>query len=206
MSTPNDPRRYRASVDAVRRAVADAVLAESRGHDARQTDRLARFRNVEPETAELLGVLVRLSRATRVLEIGTSNGYSTIWLADAVERVGGTLVSVDVAGERIELARANLERAGLHGDLRVADAAVALAESSSEEWEFVFLDAERGAYVGFWPDLLRALRPGGVLVVDNVLSHADEVASFIELVAAEQAVTTALVPVGAGIQLIVKNV
>ena len=185
--------------------MADAVLAESPEHDARQTDRLARFRNVEPESAELLAVLVRIGRAARVLEIGTSNGYSTIWLADAVDHAGGTLVSVDIDAERIELARANLERTGLHVDLRVENAAVTLAGSSSEAWEFVFLDAERGAYVDYWPDLLRALRPGGVLVVDNVLSHADEVASFLELVAAEQAVATVLVAVGAGIQLIVKN-
>jgi predicted O-methyltransferase YrrM len=83
-------------VNAARRAVAADVLAAAREHDAAQSDRLARFRNVEPETAELLGVLVRAVRAARVLELGTSNGYSTIWLADAVEGIGGPIVSVDV--------------------------------------------------------------------------------------------------------------
>ena len=59
----------------------------------------------------------------------------------------------------------------------MADAAETLAQSESGIWDVVFLDAERGAYVGYWPDLLRALRVGGLLVVDNVLSHAEEVAS-----------------------------
>jgi predicted O-methyltransferase YrrM len=105
-------------VNAARRAVAADVLTAAREHDAAQSDRLARFRNVEPETAELLGVLVRAVRAVRVLELGTSNGYSTIWLADGVEGVGGRIVSVDVDAERIALARDNLERAGLEADLR----------------------------------------------------------------------------------------
>ena len=140
-------------MNAARHAVAADVLAAAREHDASQSERLARFRNVEPETAELLGVLVRAARAERVLELGTSNGYSTIWLADAAEATGGRVVSVDIDAERITLARDNLERAGLDADLRVADAAEALAQSSSGTCDLVFLDAERGAYVGYWPDL-----------------------------------------------------
>jgi predicted O-methyltransferase YrrM len=192
-------------VNAARRAVAAGVLAAAREHDAAQSNRLARFRNVEPETAELLGVLVRAVGAARVLELGTSNGYSTIWLADAVESLGGRIVSVDIDAERIELARNNLERARLDADLRVADAAETLAQSASGTWDFVFLDAERGAYAGYWPDLLRALCLGGLLVVDNIVSHADEVASFLSLVSAEPAATSTQVPIGAGVQLIVKN-
>ena len=192
-------------MNADRRAIAADVLTAAREHDAAQSNRIARFRNVEPETAELLGVLVRAVRAVHLLELGTSNGYSTIWLADAVEGVGGRVVGVDVDAERIALARTNLERAGLEADLRVADAAETLARSESGIWDVVFLDAERGAYVGYWPDLLRALRVGGLLVVDNVLSHAEEVASFLNLVSTEPAVTSTQVPIGAGLQLIVKS-
>src|SRR6202012_5570098 len=76
-------------MNAARRAFLDELYAHGREHDARHEDRLARLRNVEPETAELLGVLVRALGARRVLEIGTSNGHSTLWLADAAEAVGG---------------------------------------------------------------------------------------------------------------------
>jgi predicted O-methyltransferase YrrM len=192
-------------VNAARRAVAADVLHAAREHDEAQSDRLGRFRNVGLETAELLGVLVRAVRAASVLELGTSNGYSTLWLADAVEGVGGRTVSVDVDAARIALARENLERAGLEADLRVADAAETLAQSESGAWDLIFLDAERGAYAGYWPDLLRVLRLGGLLVVDNVLSHANEVASFLALVSTEPAATSTQVPIGAGVQLIVKN-
>jgi predicted O-methyltransferase YrrM len=189
-----------------RRAIAAEVLAAARAHDAARADRLARFRNVEPETAELLGVLVRATRARRVLELGTSNGYSTIWLADAVEATGGAVTSVEIDPARTAMARANLERAGLAGELVTGDAGEALRESAAGDWDLVFLDAERPAYAGYWPDLLRALRPGGgLLAIDNVLSHAAEVAEVTALIEAEPTVTTALVPVGAGVRLVVRN-
>jgi predicted O-methyltransferase YrrM len=192
-------------VDPRRRALAETVLRASREHDSGQADRLQRFRNVEPETAELLGVLARATGAARLLEIGTSNGYSTLWLADAAEAVAGSLVSVDIDGERTEMARANLERAALAAELRVQDAAEALASSLDAEWNFVFLDSERPAYVAYWPELLRALAPGGLVAIDNVISHADEVAEVTALIESEPAVSSALVPIGAGVRLVVKH-
>jgi predicted O-methyltransferase YrrM len=193
-------------VNAARRAVADDVLAAARAHDAVQADRLARFRNVEPETAELLGVLVRATGARRVLELGTSNGYSTIWLADAVEESGGVVTSVEIDPARTAMARATLERAGLAAELVTADASETLRASADGAWDLVFLDAERPAYAGYWPDLLRTLRPGGgLLAIDNVVSHAADVAEVTALIAAEPAVTTALVPIGAGLRLVVRG-
>jgi predicted O-methyltransferase YrrM len=193
-------------VNPQRRAVADEVLAAARAHDAAQSDRLARFRNVEPETAELLGVLVRATRARRVLELGTSNGYSTIWLADAVEATGGAVTSVEIDPARTAIARANLGRAGLAAELVTGDAAEKLRTSADGAWDLVFLDAERSAYAGYWPELLRSLRPdGGLLAIDNVLSHAAEVAEVTALIVAEPAVASALVPVGAGVRLVVRR-
>jgi predicted O-methyltransferase YrrM len=192
-------------VNADRRAVADALLAASREHDAAQEDRLARYRNLEPESAELLGVLVRALAPRRMLELGTSNGYSTLWLADAAEAVGARLVSVEIDAARTEQARAQLDRAGLDADLRVADAGDVLRESGDASWEFVFLDAERPAYAGYWPDLVRALAPGGLLVIDNVISHAEQVAEVTALIEAEPSVTSALAPIGAGLRVVVKD-
>jgi predicted O-methyltransferase YrrM len=194
-------------MNADRRAFLDELYAHGREHDARHEDRLARLRNVEPETAELLGVLVRALGARRVLEIGTSNGYSTIWLADAALAVGGAVVSLEVEPERTAQALANLTRAGVKGaaDLRVQDAGEALPAYDDAAWDLIFLDAERPAYVGYWPDLQRVLVPRGLLVVDNALSHAAELVEFSELVYATPGVTSTLLPVGAGVLLIVMS-
>jgi len=191
--------------DPERRAFARALYAAGREHDEGECDRLARWRNVEPETAELLGVLVRAKRARRVLEIGTSNGYSTIWLADAAEATGGTVLTVEIEPARTALARENLARAGLgeRVELRTEDAGQALRGLPDHAFELTFLDAERPLYVGYWRDLVRTLAPGGLLAVDNAISHANELVDFRAVVDGDPAVTQALVPIGAGLLLIV---
>lgn len=193
-------------MNAARRALADELYASGRAHDAAQADRVARWRNVEPETAELLGVLVRAMGARRVLEIGTSNGYSTLWLADAAEAVGGSVVSLEVLAERTALAAEHLARAGLSAaaDLRTVDAGGALAVCGDASFDLVFLDAERPAYAGYWSDLVRVLAQPGLLVVDNVISHADQVADLRALVEADERVTSSLASIGAGVLLVAR--
>jgi predicted O-methyltransferase YrrM len=190
-----------------RQAFLDELYAHGRAHDEQRADRLQRLRNVEPETAELLGVLVRSMSATRVLEIGTSNGYSTIWLGDAAEAVGGTVLSLEIEAERTAQAESNVAEAGVAEfvELRTADAGEALRSFADGAFDLIFLDAERKFYVDYWPDLIRALRPNGLLVVDNTLSHAKELVEFSELVYSDPAVTSTLVTVGAGVLLIVKS-
>jgi predicted O-methyltransferase YrrM len=191
--------------DPERRAVAHALYAAGREHDETQRDRVARWRNVEPETAELLGLLVRAKRARRVLEIGTSNGYSTIWLADAAEATGGTVLTVEIEPSRTALARENVARAGLEDrvELRTEDAAQTLRALPDHAFELTFLDAERPHYVGYWRDLVRTLAPGGLLAVDNAISHGNELVDFRAVVDGDARVTQALVPIGAGLLLIV---
>jgi predicted O-methyltransferase YrrM len=197
--------RIRTVHDADRRAFADALYAAGKEHDSRHEDRLARWRNVEPETAALLSVLVRAKPGARVLEIGTSNGYSTIWLADAAETTGGHVTTLDIEPARTALARENLKQAGIPDDrvdLRTADAAQALRAFADDAFDLIFLDAERPAYAGYWPDLVRVLAPSGLLAVDNVISHAAQVEDFRRIVEDDGRVSAALVPVGAGVLLI----
>jgi predicted O-methyltransferase YrrM len=193
--------------DPARRAFADELYAAGREHDARQHDRLERWRNVEPETAALLGVLVRTKRARGILEIGTSNGYSTIWLGDAAEETGGTVVSLEIEPGRTALARENVAQAGLEPvvDLRTDDAARALCGFPDAAFDLVFLDAERPHYVGYWPDLVRTLAPAGLLAVDNAISHAHDLAEFMPLAEADERVDTVVVPIGAGVLLAVRR-
>ena len=117
------------------------------------------------------------------------------------------MTSVEIDADRTELARENLRRAGLElfVDLRVQDAGRTLADSEDHSWQFIFLDAERPAYVGYWPDLRRVLAPRGLLIVDNVISHADQVAAFRELIERDDAVAVAVIPTGAGALLVVNE-
>jgi predicted O-methyltransferase YrrM len=189
-----------------RRRVAARHYAESHAFDEQQTDRLERFRNLEPESAELLAVIARAAAATRLLELGTSNGYSTLWLADAAEANGGRLVSVEIDPARSELARRVVDEANLDDvvELRVEDAATTLTRSDDCAWDLIFLDAERPAYAGYLDDLVRTLAPGGLLAIDNVVSHERELVEFTAAISRRADLTQTVVAVGAGLRLAVK--
>lgn len=100
-------------MDATLEALLDELHREGARHDAGKADRTERRRNLEPDSARLLHLLALATGARRLLELGTSNGYSTVWLGAAVAANGGEMVSVDVDEGRLDLARANLARAGL---------------------------------------------------------------------------------------------
>src|SRR6184192_2777770 len=95
-----------------------------RRHDAQEPDHARKMLNLEQATAHLLSILVRSSRRTRLLEIGTSNGYSTIWLAWAVSLTGGHVTSIDRDAQKQAQADANLRHVGLRElvDLHCGDA------------------------------------------------------------------------------------
>ena len=181
----------------------DGLWASGREHDAELPDRTQRLRNVEPETARMLAVLVRATGARRVLELGTSNGYSTLWLADAT---AGRVLTVELDAGRARQARENFATGGprRRDRARRGRRRGGARDSADGAFDFVFLDAERPLYARWWPDLLRTLASPGLLVVDNVISHAGEVEAFRALVEAEPAVTSALVPIGAGTLLVTR--
>lgn len=204
---PGTSREASGVMKAARREYAADLYARSHAFDQTRADRLDRYRNLEPATAELLGVLVRATRARRVLELGTSNGYSTLWLADAAEATDGRVLTVEIDPERGALAHEHLAALGLADrvELRTGDAGEALRESADGAWELIFLDAERPAYAGYVRDLVRTLAPHGVLAVDNVISHAHKLVEFTALIEAEPSLTQTVVPVGAGLRLAVRS-
>ena len=156
--------------------------------------------NITRDTGEFLAVLVRATLARRVLEIGTSNGYSTLWLASAARAIGGAVTTVEQSEYKIGLASANFARSGLASSISQLhdDAGRVLARTAAGAFDLIFLDSERPEYPGWWPDLKRVLRPGGLLVVDNATSHVEQMAPFVALVKADQEFVTSLVPVGNG--------
>ena len=156
-------------------------------------DRLQRFRNVEPERRAAGGA--DPGDAGQAAAIGTSNGYSTIWLAERARAPG-----VEADASRTALARENLARAGLAVELRTEDAAVTLGEAHDGAWDFVFLDAERPAYV---EPRAGARRTG--CSRSTTCRTGDQLVEFTALVEAIPRVTTTVVPIGAGLELIVRE-
>ena len=187
-----------------------ALLAEleqfGRNNDAATTDRPRRMLNITRDTGEFLAILVKATDARRILEIGTSNGYSTLWLASAARATGGSVTTVEWSELKLGMASANFARSGLAACISLVhdDAGQVLKRSPDAAFDLIFLDSERPEYPGWWPELKRVLRYGGLLVVDNATSHAEQMAPFIALVEADPQFTTSLVPVGNGEFIAVK--
>jgi predicted O-methyltransferase YrrM len=175
-------------------------------NDRATTERQRRMLNITRDTGEFLAVLARATLARRVLEIGTSNGYSTLWLASAARATGGSVTTVERSQDKVGLASANFARSGLAPFISLLhdDAGRVLERSPDGGVDLIFLDSERPEYPGWWPHLKRVLRPGGLLVADNATSHPEQMAPFVALVKADADFVTSLVPVGNGEFLAVK--
>ena len=182
----------------------DDLLAEleqfGQTSDGSTSERPRRMLNITRDTGEFLAVLVRATLARRVLEIGTSNGYSTLWLADAARAIGGSVTTVELSEYKVGLATTNFSRSALAPYISLVhdDAGRVLERSADGAFDLIFLDSERPEYPGWWPHLRRVLRPGGLLVVDNATSHPEQMAPFVALVKADDEFVTSLVPVGNG--------
>ncbi|MDY7548637.1 O-methyltransferase [Glaciimonas sp. Gout2] len=175
---------------------------EEFGHanDDLMRDRPGRMLNITRDTGDFLSVLIKIMSAKRILEIGTSNGYSTLWLADASRTFDGKVTTVEMSAFKIAMAAKNFVRAGLadHITQIEGDAGAVLSGAADAAFDMIFLDSDRSEYGGWWPDLKRVLRRGGLLVVDNATSHAKEMALFINIIQADGDFVTSLVPVGKG--------
>jgi predicted O-methyltransferase YrrM len=143
--------------------VLDAALADARAAGLPAAD-------VSPSQGRLLQLLARSHGAQRILELGTLAGYSTIWLARALGP-GGRLVTLEREPAYAAVARANLERAGLSDrvELRVGPALETLPLLAGERFDLAFLDADKAASDAYLPWMLELLRPGGLLIADNVV-------------------------------------
>lgn len=175
---------------------------QGRVHDARETDRSRKLLNLQPDTAQIVSMLARGSRAKRVLEIGTSNGYSTIWLAASVAPAGGRVISIDRSPEKHKMARENLAKAGLleHVELRCGDATEIVA-SLAGPFDFVFFDADRIDAHNQLALLLPKLDSMAFLLADNALSHPAEIADYLKMIKGLNDVQHALIPVGKGLSV-----
>jgi predicted O-methyltransferase YrrM len=174
-------------------------------NDARETDVAKRMLNITPDTGRLLWVLAVAIRAKHIVEVGTSNAYSTIWLADAARTTGGRVTTLEMNPDKIALARKNLETAG-RGDVveiiqgRADDSIAALAGP----FDFVFLDADKAGYSQYLDLAVPKLRVGGILAADNATTHAQELKDFTQRVKSHPQLFAVTVPIGNGEEIALK--
>jgi predicted O-methyltransferase YrrM len=155
--------------------------------------------NISPREGLYLYNLVIKHHLKRGLEIGTSNGYSSIWVASGMSSTGGHLLTLEIDEERAKLARENFDAAGVASfvTLEQVDALEEIPKLQGK-FDFVFIDAGKSDYVRFLDMVLPLVPPGGVIVAHNVKDMADALQDFIQRVKTHPQLKTTFVKPGPG--------
>ena len=151
----------------------ESEIIEAIGREAR-ADRVPIIRQ---ETGSLLKVLLKMNKPQRILEIGTAVAYSAILMSECLEP-GATITTVEKYEKRSPIARENIRRAGKEDCITLIEGdALEVMASLEPGYDFIFMDAAKGQYIHFLPEVLRLLKKGGLLVSDNVLQDGDIIES-----------------------------
>ncbi len=163
------------------------------------TPRLARLRQIPPETGRFIALLAASTPAGSWLEIGTSAGYSTMWLALACKQTGRTLTTFELLPEKILLARETIRLAGIESAVRLVEGDARGSLCDYPQVAFCFLDAEKEVYSDCYDAVVPNLVAGGMLAADNAVSHGDALQPMLEKVMADPRMDSVIVPIGKGI-------
>ncbi|HWU25132.1 MAG TPA: class I SAM-dependent methyltransferase [Rhizomicrobium sp.] len=163
---------------------------------------------IGPDSGRLLHALILARKPRRILELGTSYGYSTLFLADAAQQVGAAVVTVDCAKHKQDYAREQLQEAGLAGpvEFRCGDA-IELIEADKGWWDFILLDIWKELYCPSFEAFYPKLSEEAVIAADNMIEPAHnrgEVRQYRDAVRQKMDLQTILLPIGSGIELTLK--
>jgi caffeoyl-CoA O-methyltransferase len=163
------------------------------------TPRLQRLRQIPPVSGKFLALLCASAPKGGVLEVGTSGGYSSLWLVLACRARGDHLTTFEVLDEKITRASRTFALAEVTDQIQLIHGDAREVIAGYQDIAFCFLDAERDIYFDIWEKIIPNLAPGGILAVDNVISHAEELNDFVAQAENDIRVDALVVPVGKGI-------
>ena len=162
------------------------------------------FWNISRVTAEFLYNLIVDSKSQSVIEVGTSNGYSGIWLGKALKQTGGKLTTIEFYDKRLDIAKENFEKCGVADIIttKKGDAATLLDYLPADfEVDFAFIDANKRQYIDFFHLIAPHLKAGGYVACDNVISHAQKFQTFVDDINANPDYENVVLPLPAGLSL-----
>ena len=177
---------------------------------------------IRKEMQSFLKVLLSLQKPMRVLEVGTAVGFSALLMSEYLPD-GGTITTIENYDKRIPIARENFERVGKEKQITLLEGdAQDVLKTLEEPFDFIFMDAAKGQYIHFLPDVLRLLKTGGLLVSDNVMQDGTIIESrygverrdrtihsrmreYLYTLKHHEALITSIVPLGDGVALSVKK-
>jgi len=172
-----------------------SVLEKIDGADRTNgTPMLERLRQVPAETGKFLALMLASAPKGVALEIGTSAGYSTLWLALACRATGKQVTTFEVLDEKVRLAKETFRKAEVEDVVKLVKGDARKLIANYDEISFCFLDCEKEYYLDCYEALASKMVQGGILVADNVINHAQELQPFIEKVYNDERMDSVIVP------------
>lgn len=159
---------------------------------------LRRLRQIPLETGKFIALLAAAAPEGAYLEIGTSGGYSTLWLALACKELGRRLITFEVLEEKVELAKETFKKAGVQDVVELVQGDARDHLHKYKNVSFCFLDAEKDQYLDCYEKVIPNMEPGGLLVADNVISHKDQLKLMVDRALNDQRVDALVVPIERG--------
>lgn len=168
------------------------------------------FWNLDRECANFLNTLIKIKNAKNVLEIGTSNGYSGIWILKALKETKGKLTTVEYWEKRQSVARANFLKCvpEVYAESKIGAAVIVLEDmldeikqNKREKFDFVFIDANKKEYIEYFELIDKMINKGSVILADNILTHYKKVEDYVSTLFNNPSYQSQILPFGAGMML-----
>ncbi|NLF51841.1 MAG: O-methyltransferase [Leptolinea sp.] len=162
------------------------------------TPLLQRLRQIPPETGRFLALLAAGSPEGDMIEIGTSAGYSTLWLSLAAEHTGRSITTFEVLPEKVKLARETFKVTRAANRIKLVEGDARDHLRNFKKIAFCFLDAEKDVYADCYEMVVPNLVPGGLLVADNAINHQAVLQPVLDRALTDTRVDALIVPIGKG--------
>jgi predicted O-methyltransferase YrrM len=162
------------------------------------------YYNISADTGEFFYILVLISKAKNILEVGTSNGYSTIWLGEAAKQNKGKVTTIDISEHKVKMASENFKRAKLSNIKIVHGDALEEIQKLKGNFDFLFLDAIKEDYINYFKLAYPKLTKGAVTVADNAIMFAKYMKDYLSHVRNHKNLRSVLVPIGSGVEFTLK--
>jgi len=168
-----------------------------------QRKNIRRLWNIEQRSAQLLYTMIEATNPERILEVGTSNGFSTFWLSLAAETCKAVVETIEVDKDRFSLAKSNLENRD--NVIQHFGKAEMIIPKLNNKFDFIFIDAGKINYIDYIRLLSDKLKDGAIIVADNIISHRNTVAEYLDYIESSELFDCVTLRIDAGINVAIYN-
>lgn len=160
------------------------------------------FWNVTPDVGQFLNILIKIQKPKNILELGTSNGYSAIWMGLAAKEINAKITTIEYFEERIDLATQNIEYCNMSDIINIKQGKILeVLETLNDTFDFVFIDANKPQYIEYIKKLESMTSQKALIIADNIISHREKVQNYVDYIFNHPDFDSVLLPLGTGMVL-----